>query len=129
MAWYVSVKYLSSLFVLVGTLAVTEASNSEGSRSHCFLVYPLKNFSYNSRPTLLTTTSSEVTTLLTFSALAAKKSSTWSELRLSPYIWLIVLRLMGIGTSCPSTLAKTLCSYCLHLVNWLKYSNTSLELV
>ena len=31
--------------------------------------------------------------------------------RLSPYRWLMVVRLIGIGTSMPSTCASTRCSY------------------
>ena len=47
----------------------------------------------------------------------------------SPYRLLTVSGLMGIGSSCPSTLASTRCWYERHAVNCDRSSNTSLELV
>ncbi len=41
----------------------------------------------------------------------------------------MVSRLMGMGTSCPSTLASTRCMYGRHSVKRDRYSNTSRELV
>jgi hypothetical protein len=64
---------------------------------------------YSSRPTLLTTTSSDVLTLSFFSATDSKNFSTSNEVRFSPYSLLIVSRLIGIGTIWPSTLASTRC--------------------
>merc|ERR1739838_242074 len=50
-AWKSSLKYLSSLLVLYGRRARTDASSSLGHLSHCFLVYCLNILSYKSVPT------------------------------------------------------------------------------
>ena len=49
--------------------------------------------------------------------------------QLSPYSRLIVSRLIGIGSSFPSTQASTRCSYARHAVKRDRYSNMSREFV
>jgi hypothetical protein len=48
-------------------------------------------------------TSSDVFMAVRFSASDAKKLLSSNEVSFSPYIWLIVVRLIGIGSNWPST--------------------------
>ena len=63
------------------------------------------------------------------SSIAAGDTSTSNEVRFSPYSLLIVSRLIGMGTFCPSTQASTRCWYERHSVKRERYSKTSRELV
>ena len=117
-----SVKYLSSLFVLTGSLAPIETSKLLGSTPHIFFVYGLKKILVNFSPTFDKNNSSvffgfSIFFFILFNNLSASLSVFKDKSNISSKVVLFT----GKGVVFPSSSkALTLCSYFTHDVNLLR---------